>query len=401
MKKHIWLAIIASALGFFVDLYDIIILSIVRTKSLLAIGVPESALLSKGVTLINIQMAGMLIGGFVWGIIGDKMGRLSVLFGSIILYSAMTFANAYVTNFEMYLVLRFLAGVGLAGELGAAITLVTEQMPQKYRGIGPAIIAGCGMLGAIAGAYIGGKYAWQFAYQLGGALGFVLLILRLGVLESGLFNQMKGKTTSRGDLSLIFKNKNHLKKYISIAVMGFPGWFVNGVVMTFTPEIGKAWGMNPTPSVSTVFTFFFLGFTFGDLSGGFVSQYMQSRKRAIRTYLTLFTIGMAAFFLFGRYSLTLYYAIFLFLGFSAGYTIVLLTLAAEQFGTNIRATVTTSALNLIRATVIPQAALFGYLSPFIGAAQSALVVGIIAIMIAFWGLSNLEETFHKDLDYTE
>ena len=165
MKKHIWLAIIASALGFFVDLYDIIILSIVRTKSLLAIGISESDLLSKGVQLINVQMVGMLIGGFVWGIIGDKLGRLSVLFGSIILYSAMTFANAYVTNFDMYLVLRFLAGVGLAGELGAAITLVTEQMPQKYRGIGPAIIAGCGMLGAIFGAYIGGKYDWQFAYK--------------------------------------------------------------------------------------------------------------------------------------------------------------------------------------------------------------------------------------------
>jgi MFS transporter, putative metabolite:H+ symporter len=401
MKRHIWLAIIASALGFFVDLYDIIILSIVRTKSLLAIGVAESDLLSKGVSLINVQMAGMLIGGFVWGIIGDKLGRLSVLFGSIILYSAMTFANAYVVNFEMYLLLRFLAGIGLAGELGAAITLVAEQMPQKYRGIGPAIIAGCGMLGAIAGAYVGGAYSWQFAYQFGGALGLVLLVLRLGVLESGLFDKMKEKTSSRGDFGIILRNSSHLKKYISICIMGFPGWFMNGVVMTFTPEIAKAWGMNPLPSVSTVFTFFFLGFTFGDLSGGFVSQYMRSRKRAIWLYLTLFSVGMAAFFGFARYSLTLYYGIFLFLGFSAGYTIVLLTLAAEQFGTNIRATVTTSALNLIRATVIPQAFLFGILSPLMGAANAALVVGVIAVVIAYWGLGNLEETFDKDLDYTE
>lgn len=401
MKRYIWLAIIASALGFFVDLYDIIILSIVRSKSLLAMGVPESELLSKGVWLINIQMVGMLIGGFVWGIIGDKFGRLSVLFGSIVLYSMATFINAYAISFDMYLLLRFLAGVGLAGELGAAITLVTEQMPQKYRGIGPAIIAGCGMLGAIVGAYIGGKYSWQFTYQLGGSLGFVLLILRLGVLESGLFNQMKGKTSSRGDLRLIFKKKNNLIKYISICIMGFPVWFMNGVVMTFTPEIAKAWGMNPTPSVSTVFTFFFLGFTFGDLTSGLVSQYMHSRKRAISTYLSMFAIGMVAFFLFAKYSLTLYYGIFLFLGLSAGYTIVLLTLAAEQFGTNIRATVTTSALNLIRATVIPQAALFGLLNPSIGAAYSALVVGIISISLAFWGLSNLEETFDKDLDYME
>ena len=388
-------------MGFFVDLYDIIILSIVRSKSLLEIGVPASELLSKGVTLINVQMVGMLIGGFIWGIIGDKMGRLSVLFGSIILYSTATFANAYAPNFEMYLFLRFLAGVGLAGELGAAITLVTEQMPQKYRGIGPALIGGCGMLGAIFGAYIGGKYSWQFTYQLGGGLGFVLLLLRLGVLESGLFNNMKGNTTSKGDLRLLFKNKDYIKKYVSICVLGFPVWFVNGVVMTFTPEIGKAWGMNPIPSVSAVFTYYFIGLTFGDLTGGFVSQYLKSRKKAIRLYLSLYTVGAIVFFTVANQSLTLYYGLLLFLGFCVGYSIVLLTLAAEQYGTNIRATVTTSSLNILRATVIPQTLLFGMLVPSLGEPKAAMVVGVLAILVAFWGLSNLEETFDKDLNYTE
>lgn len=401
MKRHIWLAIVASALGFFVDLYDIIILSIVRSKSLLDLGIAEADLLEKGVLLINLQMAGMLLGGFVWGILGDKFGRLSVLFGSIVLYSGATLANAYVPSYEAYLGLRFLAGLGLAGELGAAITLVTEQMPQKYRGIGPAIIAGCGMLGAIAGAYVGGRYSWQFTYQLGGALGFVLLILRLGVLESGLYKQMKIKTNLRGDLRILFGNQRHVRKYLSICLMGFPAWFMNGVVMTFTPEIGNAWGMDPLPAVSTVFTFFFLGFTFGDMSSGLVSQLLHSRKKAIRIFLLMYAIGMIAFFSIGKYSLGLYYGIFLFLGFSAGYTIVLLTLAAEQFGTNIRSTVTTSALNFIRATVIPQATLFGLLSPWLGAAHAALVVGIISILVAFWGLGNLEETFEKDLNYLD
>jgi MFS family permease len=401
MKRHIWLAIIASALGFFVDLYDIIILSIVRSKSLLELGVPETELLSKGVFLINIQMVGMLIGGFVWGIIGDKMGRLSVLFGSIILYSTATFANAYAPNFEIYLFLRFLAGVGLAGELGAAITLVTEQMPQKYRGIGPAIIGGSGMLGAIVGAYIGGKYSWQFTYQLGGGLGFALLILRLGVLESGLFNAMKDKTSNKGNLRLLFKNKDYIIKYISICVLGFPVWYVNGVVMTFTPEIAKAWGMTEIPSVSSVFTYYFIGLTFGDLTGGFVSQYLKSRKKAIRLYLSIYAVAAMVFFTVGNHSLTLYYGLLLFLGFCVGYSIVLLTLAAEQYGTNIRATVTTSTLNILRATVIPQTLLFGFLSPYIGIVNSAMVVGVVAILLAFWGLSNLEETFHKDLNYME
>lgn len=401
MKKHIWLAIVASALGFFVDLYDIIILSIVRSKSLLEIGIPQDQLLSKGVSLINVQMGGMLIGGFIWGIIGDKFGRLTVLFGSIILYSTATFANAYAPTFEIYLLLRFLAGIGLAGELGAAITLVTEQMPQRYRGIGPALIGGSGMLGAIFGAYIGGKYSWQFTYQLGGGLGFILLLLRLGVLESGLFNQMKDKTSNRGNLRLLFKNKTYIKKYISICVLGFPVWFVNGVVMTFTPEIGKAWGMNPVPSVSAVFIYYFIGFSFGDFTGGFVSQYLKSRKKTIRLYLMLYTLGAIAFFGFGNQSLTLYYGLLLFLGFCVGYSIVLLTLAAEQYGTNIRATVTTSSLNILRATVIPQTLLFGVLVPITGEPSAAMITGIIAIVLAFWGLGNLEETFDKDLNFTE
>lgn len=401
MKRHIWLAIIASALGFFVDLYDIMILSVVRKPSLLAMGVAETDLLSKGVWLINIQMAGMLIGGFIWGIIGDKMGRLSVLFGSIILYSTATFANAYAPNFEIYLLLRFLAGIGLAGELGAAITLVTEQMPQKFRGIGPAIIGGCGMLGAIFGAFIGGKYSWQFTYQLGGGLGFLLLILRLGVLESGLFNEMKGKTSNRGDLRLLFKNKDYIKKYISICVLGFPVWYVNGVVMTFTPEIAKAWGMTQAPSVSEVVIYYFLGLTFGDLTGGFVSQYFQSRKKAIRLYLSLYALAAVVFFVVGNQSAFIYKGLILFLGFCVGYSIVLLTLAAEQYGTNIRATVTTSSLNILRATVIPQTLLFEFLNPYIGTVNSAMAVGVVAILLAFWGLSNLEETFHKDLNYTE
>ncbi len=401
MKRHIWLAIIASALGFFVDLYDIMILSVVRKPSLLAMGVAETDLLSKGVWLINIQMAGMLIGGFIWGIIGDKMGRLSVLFGSIILYSTATFANAYAPNFEVYLLLRFLAGIGLAGELGAAITLVTEQMPQKFRGIGPAIIGGCGMLGAIFGAFIGGKYSWQFTYQLGGGLGFLLLILRLGVLESGLFNEMKGKTSNRGDLRLLFKNKDYIKKYISICVLGFPVWYVNGVVMTFTPEIAKAWGMTQAPSVSEVVIYYFLGLTFGDLTGGFVSQYFQSRKKAIRLYLSLYALAAVVFFVVGNQSAFIYKGLILFLGFCVGYSIVLLTLAAEQYGTNIRATVTTSSLNILRATVIPQTLLFEFLNPYIGTVNSAMAVGVVAILLAFWGLSNLEETFHKDLNYTE
>ena len=400
-NRNIALAIIASALGFFVDLYDIIIVSVVRTKSLLAVGVPEAELMTKGVWLLNIQMIGMLIGGFLWGILGDKKGRLSVLFGSIILYSVATFANGFVTSYSIYLVLRFLAGIGLAGELGAGITLVSEQMPQKWRGIGPSIIGSFGMLGAIMGAYIGGKYSWESTYIIGGAIGFALLILRLGVLESGMYEQIKNSVVKRGDLRIIFRDKIKLKKYISIFLLGFPAWYINGVIMTFTPEIAKAMNMSEIPAVSVVFTMYFLGFTFGDISCGFVSQLLKSRKKAITIYLVSFGVFLVLFFLFAKTSVTLYYSFFFGLGVAAGYTIVLLTLAAEQFGTNIRSTVTTSSLNLIRASLIPQATAFTLLTPILGITQSALIVGVFSLGISFWALGNLEETFHKNLDFVE
>jgi putative MFS transporter len=401
MKRNVILAIVASALGFFVDLYDIIIVAVVREKSLLAMGMESHELLSKGVLLLNVQMAGMLLGGFLWGILADRKGRLSVLFGSIVLYSTATFLNAYITDYNSYLVLRFLAGLGLAGELGAGITLVSEQMPQKWRGLGPSIIGSCGMLGAVAGAYIGGRYSWEFTYQLGGAMGFALLILRIGVLESGMFESLKQKDVTRGNLKLLFLIPKNRSKYIAIILMGFPGWFINGVVMTFTPEIAQAMGMEDIPSVSVVFTLFFIGFTLGDISCGLLSQWLQSRKKAIQYYLTGFTVLLVIYFTFGRTSIQLYYTLFLLMGISVGYTIVLLTLAAEQFGTNIRGTVTTSALNLIRATVIPQATLFGILTVTFGAAWAAAIVGIMALILAFWSLQRLEETFHKDINFVE
>lgn len=397
------LGIVAASLGFFVDLYDIIIVSVVRQSSLLGVGVPESELLSKGVLLLNAQMTGMLIGGFLWGILGDRRGRLSVLFGSIFLYSITTLAAAYAPNYPVFLMLRFLAGIGLAGELGAGITLVSEQMPQQKRGLGPAIIGSCGMLGALVGAWVGGRYSWQFTYQMGGLMGFALLFLRLGVLESGLFEAMKKtqQASVRGNLAIILGNPYHRRRYLAVILMGFPGWFVNGIVMTFTPEIARSMGMSAIPSVATVFTMFFLGFTFGDFSCGLVSQWLQSRKRAILLYLSVFSLLTVAYFAVGRLSLQVYYGLFLFMGVSVGYTIVLLTNAAEMFGTNIRSTVTTSALNLLRASVIPQSLLFSALTPSVGAAAAAAITGACSLGLAFWAFTQLEETFHKNLDFID
>ena len=402
MTKKILLAIVASALGFFVDMYDIIIFSAVRRQSLMGIGITSAdEILSKGVSLINAQMAGMLIGGFLWGIIGDKKGRLSVLFGSIIMYSLCTFLNGMVTNYAQYHALRFLAGVGLAGELGAAIALVSEQIKKEMRGYGVAFIGSLGMFGAVFGAYIGGNYDWRTAYYIGGVLGFLLLFLRMGVVESGMFKTIENQDVRKGDIRLLLFNKRNLIRYLSIIIVGVPGWFITGILITFTPEISKSMGMTETPSVPTVLMIMFTCFALGDVLIGLLSQYLRSRKKAIYTFMSLSALMIFLYFTIGWRSTTIYYSIFVGLGISAGYTITLLTLAAEQFGTNVRTLVGSSAVNLIRASVIPLTISFNILRGPLGIKNSAILLGTIVLCTAFWAMTNLEETFGKELDFVE
>jgi MFS transporter, putative metabolite:H+ symporter len=402
MSRKVILALVASALGFFVDMYDIIIFSAVRRQSLMGIGITSADdILSKGVVLINAQMAGMLIGGFLWGMIGDKKGRLSVLFGSIIMYSLCTFLNGFVTNFEQYFTLRFLAGVGLAGELGAGIALVSEQIKKEMRGYGVAAIGSLGMFGAVLGAYVGGNYDWRIAYYFGGILGFLLLFLRMGVVESGMFKNIENQSVKKGDIRLLLFSKRNLIRYVSIILVGFPGWFITGILITFTPEISKDMGMTETPSVATVLMIMFTSFAFGDVLIGLLSQYLKSRKKAIYTFMGIATFMIFLYFTIGRQSTTIYYSLFVGMGISAGYTITLLTLAAEQFGTNVRTLVGSSAVNLIRASVIPMTLSFQALKGWFGIANSAILLGVIVLSLAFWSMTNLEETFGKDLDFVE
>jgi MFS transporter, putative metabolite:H+ symporter len=402
-NKAITLGIIVSSLGFFVDLYDIMTLGAVGEQSLKAINITDPVLLKKNLTLLqNLQMGGMLVGGFLWGMIGDKFGRLKVLFGSIILYSVFTLLNAFVTDINQYGWCRFLAGLGLAGELGAGLTLVSEQMKKEKRGLGPAIIAGFGVLGAVAGVLIGENYDWKTVYIVGGCMGFLLLLLRIGVMESGLFNIAKVKNANRGNFMVILRNKQYLKKFICILLVGIPGWFVNGVMMQLSNFISKSMGMNPLPDKGKVIIYFFIALSVGDVMGGVVSQWLKSRKKSIYIFLSLHFVMLVLFFTVAKTSAQLYYIIFAGLGLSVGFVIQLFTLAAEQFGTNIRALVTSSGLNLVRGWVIPLSLLFGYMTDGLGMIewQSAAIIGFTGLLLAFWALRRLDETFHNELDFT-
>lgn len=395
------IGVIVSALGFFVDLYDIIIFSAERIDSFRDLGIPESQWTSAGGAILSMQMFGMLIGGFLWGMIGDRYGRLKVLFGSILMYSLFTFLNAFVTDLGSYKWCRFLAGVGLAGELGAGITLVTEQVDKRYRGFAVAMVGGLGMFGAVTAGIVANQFSWKTSYIIGAGLGMVLLILRLGVTESGLFNVMHDRGVRRGDFRIVLSDRKLLWKFICVLLVGMPGWFATGVLITFTREIAVSMGMKELPVAGTVISLNFLGFAFGDPLCGLLSQYLKSRKKAIRIFLLSYGFFLLLFFLFGGRSVATYYALFIGMGFSVGFTIMLFTLAAEQYGTNLRTLVTSSSLNLTRAWVIPLTFLFNLLASRTGGDHllSAQVISAAALLLALGALTQLEETFHKDLDY--
>jgi putative MFS transporter len=400
--KILGIPVMVAALGYFVDIYDLVLFSIVRKKSLLAIGVQEVDLEKNGLWLLNIQMVGMLIGGIFWGILGDKRGRLSVLFGSIIMYSTANILNAYVTNLEMYGVLRLLAGIGLAGELGAGITLVSEILAKEHRGWGTTIVATVGVSGALLAGFVGLHYDWTTAYLVGGILGLILLLMRFGVFESGLYQTAKESTHEMGSLRLLFFNKTRLVKYLYCIGIGLPIWYCIGILITLSPELGKELHIIGEIKPAYSIMYCYAGVTVGDLISGILSQVLQSRKRVLQYFVLATLLMVVAYFFMEGQTVQHFYWLFSILGFAAGYWAVLISSASEQFGTNIRSTVTTSVPNFIRAALVPITLLYA-LFQWVGVDKldSALTVGVLCCGIAFWAASKLTETFGKDLNYYE
>ncbi len=393
--------VMVSALGYFVDIYDLILFGIVRVASLKEIGITGDDLIRYGVLLLNMQMAGMLIGGIIWGILGDRKGRLSVLFGSILLYSLANLANAFVTDINSYAILRFIAGVGLAGELGAAITLVSEIMPKEQRGYATALVASIGVSGAVFAAFIGEMFSWQTAYIIGGVLGFGLLIMRIKMFESGMFESIKQQEVVKGRFFSLFSSHDRLKRYINCILIGLPIWFVVGILITFSPEFGKMLGYTEPISAGRAIMFTYTGLIFGDFASGFLSQYLKSRKKVLAIFILLTSVFVIVYLFLPGNSAFYFYTLAVLLGFSIGYWAVFVTIASEQFGTNLRATVTTTVPNFIRGSVVPLTLAFEYLRPSLGMVYSALTVGVIVMAISFFALYHLSETFGKDLNFIE
>ena len=400
-NKIVFPVVLLAALGYFVDIYDLILFSIVRVKSLKAIGVPDQELLSQGVLLLNMQMGGMLLGGILWGILGDKRGRLSVLLGSIGLYSLANIANGFVHTVDAYAVWRFIAGVGLAGELGAGITLVSEVMPKETRAYGTMIVSVVGILGAVVAALIGDLFDWRMAYFVGGALGIGLLLLRIKASESGMFHQIKTTSVQRGNLLVIFKSRPNILKYLRCILIGIPLWFVIGILVTFSPEFGKALNMSQVPQASKAVMFAYIGLSLGGLASGSLSQIWSSRKKAVAVFMLLNALFMGLFLFCPTQSLGIFYLFCMGLGFASGYWAVFVTIAAEQFGTNIRSTVATTVPNFVRGSVVPLTLSFQSLKNSYGIINAGWILALFCVLVALWALVGLAETHGKDLDYVE
>jgi MFS family permease len=401
-SRAIKLVIIVAALGYFVDIYDLLLFSIIRVPSLRSIGVPDSELLSTGAMLIQLQMGGMLLGGILWGILGDKKGRLSVLFGSIIIYSIANILNGFVHTVEAYGIFRLIAGIGLAGELGAGITIVSEMMPRSKRGYGTMMVASIGLLGAVFAALLSDVIKdWRTLYFIGGGMGIALLLLRIGVYESGMYENIRKKEVRRGHFFSLFAHKKQFLKYLSVIMIGLPIWFVIGILITFADEFGKAMSMTTIPVPGKAVMFCYIGGSIGDISCGGVSQLLQSRKKAMFIFLLITCFAMSLYFTIASGSIEAFYIVCALLGFGTGFWAIFITIASEQFGTNIRATVTTTVPNFVRGALVPITALFRGLQGSVGTESSAIIVGTLTLVIALISLSKLEETFHKDLDYIE
>ncbi len=425
-----WMLIIVASLGYFVDIYDLVLFNVVKKESLEYInlvrnmGWSPAQIKDTGIFLFNMQMIGMLLGGLLWGIWGDKQGRKSVLFGSILLYSLANVINAFTLDINVYAIVRVIAGIGLAGELGAGITLVSETMSKEKRGYGTMVIVTFGALGAVLAAIVGGNgkalaewmttltgYAfqnWQMVYIIGGALGLMLLLLRAGTLESGMFKEMKSTEVHRGNFFILFSSWSNFFKYLNCILIGLPIWYMIGVLVAlsgdvFSIELGLV-GPDGKSLISngSAVMFSYLGLSAGDLLSGLLSQILKSRKKVVVIFISMSTALMVWFLFFSNgITPSIYYLMCFLIGAATGFWAIFVTIASEQFGTNIRSTVTTTAPNFVRGAVVPITLGFSALAPSLGNIWSAAIVGFICMGLAMIAILSVKETFGKDLDYFE
>ena len=393
--------VIVAALGYFVDIYDLLLFNIVRIPSLKSLGLSAADIDKKGELIIGIQMVGLLIGGIIWGIAGDKKGRLSILFGSIILYSIANIANGFVHTVPQYVMARFVAGIGLAGELGGGITLVSELLRKEQRGIGTSVVAGIGLTGAIVAFFISQNFSWRICYFIGGGLGFALLLMRVSVFESGMYQSME-RSVSKGNFFMFFNNKRRFKKYACSILLGLPTWYVIGILIAFSNKFANSFGIKDAISPGKATMYAYIAISVGDVLAGLLSQLLQSRKKTLYIFYLVTIVMIALYFMQNDHSTAAsMYWITAGLGFGTGFWAIFVTMGAEQFGTNLRATAATTVPNMVRGSLPLMLLLFNALQAYFSYVISGLLTGVVVMIVSIIATVLTEETFHKELNYVE
>ncbi len=393
--------VIVAALGYFVDIYDLLLFSIIRVKSLKGLGLADELIKSDGARIISYQMWGLLIGGIIWGMMGDKKGRLSVLFGSILLYSLANIANGFVQNVDQYILCRFIAGIGLAGELGAGITLVSELIPKEKRGLATSVVAGIGLTGAVVAYFISQEFDWRVCYYIGGGMGLALLALRVSVYESGMFKNIQHEQVSKGNFLMFFTNGKRAKKYILSILIGLPTWYVIGILVTFSKEFGMAFGIAEEIQPAKAVMYAYVAISIADLGIGFLSQALKSRKKALYIFYVITIISIILYFRQHNGTANQMYMLCALAGFATGFWAIFVTMAAEHFGTNLRATAATTVPNIVRGSLPLMLLMFEKLQGNYNYIEAAEITGVIVMVISVIAAIMTEETYGKDLNFLE
>ena len=395
------ITVLVAALGYFVDIYDLLLFNIVRVDSLKDLGLSDALVKSEGEFIISIQMLGLLAGGIIWGIMGDKKGRLSVLFGSIILYSIANIVNGFVQTPNQYALVRFVAGLGLAGELGAGITLVSELVAKEKRSLSTSLVAGIGLTGAVVAYFISQHFHWRTCYFIGGGLGFCLLLLRISVFESGMYNKVKEMNVSRGNFLMFFNKRSRFKKYLLAILIGLPTWYVIGILIAFSNNFAEQFGITEKvlPKKATMYAY--VAIAIADVLIGFISHWLKSRKKALFIFYFLTIISIGLYFMQAGGSAERMYLICAAMGFGTGFWAIFVTMAAEQFGTNLRATAATTVPNMVRGSLPLMLLLFNGLQHYTSYVNAGMYTGIMVMVISIIAVFFTKETFGKDLNYTE
>ena len=395
--------VIVGALGFFVDVYDLLLFSIVRKPSLASFHLSPDAILHEGEWIISLQMFGLMIGGFFWGVMGDKKGRLSVLFGSILLYSLATIANGMAQNVFQYSITRFIAGLGLAGELGASITLVCEMLPKEKRGIASSVIASVGVLGAIS-AFIVFKLFndWRICYYIGGGMGLLLLFLRMGIFESSMYDELTNTDIPKGNIWMLFNNRSRFFRYIKGVAIGLPVWYIIGILITFSDKFGKELGVTEVIEPGKAIMYQYVALCFGDLSAGIISNLIKSRKKTLFIFFGILAIFMVTYFTMQNGTAERTYWLCAGLGFGSGISVLYITMSAEQFGTNLRATTAISIPNVVRGLLPLIIFMFKGVRDLVGNyITGGWITGVFILLLAIVAAFYTKETYGREMNYLE